>query len=144
MSQSQSDIYDTDVGYVEDEPQIYKGPAIPVYIDPSFKSVEEVAPDYGSTMTYAIPQFGVGTPLQVLTRRLRRHKAYVEVNFNVAGSVIFNSKIDQLSAQSGYTVAVPVAGLYRLPDWEAQQPLYCIATVAGLTISVIDMSYAER
>jgi hypothetical protein len=131
-------------GLIEDAPQTYDGPAIPVYMDPSYTATEEIAPDYGSTMTYAIPQFGVGTPLQVLTRRLRRHKAYVEVNFTLAGSVIFNSKIDQLSSQSGYTVAVPVAGLYRLPDWESQQPLYVIATVAGLSVSVIDFSYSER
>ena len=131
-------------GYIEDTPQIYEGEGwagapVPVTFD-----TEETAPEYSSNMTYIIPQFGVNPCIQILTRRIRRTKAYVEVNFTVAGSVIFNSKIDSLSVPQGYTVAVPVAGLYRLPDWESQQPLYVIATVAGLTCSVIDQSYADR
>jgi hypothetical protein len=95
-------------------------------------------------MTYPIPQFGVGQPIQILTRRVRRFKAFIEINFTVAGTVTFNAKLDPLSVPQGYTVAVPVAGLYRAPEWENQQPLYIIASVGGLTVSVIDQSYADR
>jgi hypothetical protein len=134
-----STTYDEEYGGQAQETAPWEGQPIPVV-----SATVETAPEYGSTMTYAIPQFGVGLPIQVLTRRIRRHKAYVEVNFVIAGSVIFNSKLDSLSIPAGYTVNVPVAGLYRLPDWETQQPLYCVATVAGLSVSVIDMSYGER
>jgi hypothetical protein len=143
--------YGTDVGteytYQEEVPpdirefQENPWPSQPL---PVISATQEEAPEYGSTMTYSIPQFGVGTPLQILTRRIRRHKAYVEVTFTVPGSVTFNSRQDPLSSNNGYIVSVPVAGLYRFPDWESQQPLFCIASVSGLVVAVIDMSYAER
>jgi hypothetical protein len=129
---------------VREEIEVHESSPWPSQPLPVISATQEEAPQYGSTMTYTIPQSGVGTPLQILTRRLRRSKAYVEVNFIVPGTVVFSSKIDALSGLNGYTVAVPIAGLYRLPDWETQQPLYCIATVANLTVSVIDMSFAER
>jgi len=132
-------------GYIEDAPQVYEGGAwpsdkpIPVTVE-----TENAAPEYGACMTWNIPQSGVGQPIQILTRRLRRSEAKIEVNFTVAGIVTFNSNLDHLSAGQGYVVNVPVPGLYRFPDWESQQPLYCIASVAGLTVSVIDESFAER
>ena len=132
-------------GYIEDAPQIYEGAAwpsdkpIPVTVE-----TENAAPEFGACMTWVIPQSGVGVPIQILTRRVRRQQAKVEVNFIVAGIVTFNSNLDHLSAGQGYVVNVPVAGLYRFPDWESQQPLYCIASVSGLSVAVIDESYAER
>ena len=100
------------------------------------------APEFGACLTFNIPQIG-SLPEQILQRRIRRKKAYVEVNFSVAGNVYFanNQQVLTNPTVGGYLVSVPVAGLYRLPDWESQQPLYVIASVAGLTASVIDQAY---
>ena len=131
--------YDTEYAGQAQTTESWAGQPIPIY-----NAVEETAPEYGSCMSYTLTQFGVGQPVQLLTRRIRREKAYVEVNFNIPGTVTFNNNLAPLSIPQGYVITVPVAGLYRLPDWETQQPLYCIASVAGLTASVIDMSYGER
>jgi hypothetical protein len=131
-------------GYVEDAPQAYDGAAYLEQPIPVVTEVDTRAPEYGACMTWSIPQSGVGLPIQILTRRLRRYIAKIEINFTVAGIVTFNSNLDHLSAGQGYIVNVPVAGLYRFPDWESQQPLYCVASVAGLTVAVLDESYAER
>lgn len=106
---------------------------------------ESESPEFGSCQTYTIPQTGTALPVQILQRRLRREKAYIEVNFSVSGSVWFASTSNPLTNPnpSGYLVNVPVAGLYRLGDWENQQPLYCIASVAGLSVSVIDQAFGS-
>jgi len=127
--------------YIEDEPQIYEGESIPMEPIPVISATENRAPEFASCMTYSIP---TTQPIQILTRRIRRNEAKIEINFTAAGTVTFNSNPDHLSTGQGYVVSVPVAGLYRFPDWESQQPLYCIASVAGFTALVIDESYAER
>lgn len=124
-----------------DEHEANPWPAQPL---PIVNATEETAPEFGSCMTWQIPLQGTQLSIPILQRRVRRHKAYVEVNFTVAGTVIFNSNQDHCNTGQGYNVTVPVTGLYRLPDWESQQPLYVIATVAGLTASVIDQSYGSR
>lgn len=68
-----------DSEYIEDEPQTYSGPAIPVYIDPKFNDVEKISPDYGSTGTFVLQLAGQAQPVQVLQRRERRNKARVLV-----------------------------------------------------------------
>lgn len=131
----------SDTDYIEDTPQLYDGNAIPVHIESYGAPAQRVsAPEYGSTMTYSIP---TNQPLQILTRRYRREQAKIEVNFTAAGTVTFNNNPDHLTTGQGYVVTVPVAGLYRFPDWESQQPLYCVASVAGFTVMVLDESYAE-
>lgn len=106
---------------------------------------ESEAPEFGTCLTYTIPQQGTALPIQILQRALRREKAYIEVNFSVAGSVWFANTPNPLTNPnpSGYLVNVPVTGLYRLGDWESQQPLYCIASVAGLSVSVIDQAFGS-
>lgn len=111
---------------------------------PVVNATEEAAPEFGSTMTWAIPVLGTNPCIPILQRRVRRHKAYVEVNFTAPGTVYFNSNQDHCNQGQGYAVTVPVTGLYRLGDWETQQPLYIIASVSGLVCSVIDMSYGSR
>ena len=111
---------------------------------PIVNATEEAAPEFGSCMSWQVPVQGTNLSIPILQRRVKRHKAYVEVNFTVPGTVIFNSNQDHCNQGQGYTVTVPVAGLYRLGDWESQQPLYIIGSIAGLTCSVIDMSYGSR
>jgi hypothetical protein len=132
--------YEVDPSDIE-ERQTNPWPAQPLAV---VNATQETAPEFGSCLTWAIPMFGVNQPIQVLPRRIRRHKSYVEVSFTVPGTVYFNSKLDPLSIPNGYAVTFAAAGLYRFPDWETQQPLYIIATVAGLSASVVDMSYGDR
>lgn len=125
MSQSQSDIYDTDVGYVEDEPQVYKGPAIPVYIDPKYNDVERTAPDFGSTGTFILQLPGQAQPVQVLQRRERRNKARIYVasfGGTSAGSAASISATGAPNTSPGAgsvlaTATVPIAGTYNA-NWQ--------------------------
>jgi hypothetical protein len=119
--------------------EAWAGPPIPVV-----NATERLAPEYGSTMTWTIPVQGTGLPVQLLTRRIRRHKAKIGINFTVAGTVILNSNLDHLSTGQGYVIVVPSAGWFQFSDWESQQPLYAIATVAGITASVVDETHSSR
>lgn len=109
-----------------------------------FNSEERLAPEYGSCMTWQLPVQGTNGAIPVLNRRLRRHKAKWFINFPGAGTVILNSNIDHTNQGVGYTVTVAAAGIFVGPDWESQQPLYALATITGVTFSVIDESYSER
>jgi hypothetical protein len=139
-----ADQYYSGQGYVEDEPQIYEGNAYAAEPVRVTEVSERAAPEYGSCMTWPIPQTTTGTPVLILNRRLRRHKAKLNITaLGGATSVVFNSVIDRLQGATpqGYTISV--VGV--LPDWESQQPLYAIAVGGGpASISVIDESYAER
>lgn len=79
-----------DDGYVEDAPQVYDGPPIPVHITSgSIKGgefTERLAPDYGSTGTFQLQLAGMAQPVQILQRRYRRSKARVLVMSLGAGS----------------------------------------------------------
>jgi hypothetical protein len=131
-------------GYVEDAPQTYEGAAYLEQPIPVVSLTENYAPEFGGCMTWPLPVQGTNPPIQILSRRTRRHKGKIEINFTVPGTVILNSRLDALSNGQGYVVAVPVAGLYSFHDWESQQPLYAVASVAGITAMVLDESYAER
>lgn len=140
MSQSQSDIYDTHVGYVEDEPQVYKGPAIPVYIDPKYNDVERVAPDFGSTGTFILQLPGQAQPVQVLQRRERRNKARIYVA-SFGGTAVAN--FASITASGNATnpgagtnivqVTVPQAGFYSI-NW---------ATILAGTLGATDRSNVQ-
>jgi hypothetical protein len=126
--------------YVEDEPQAYDENA---YVGQPVTTIDissRLRPDFGSCMSYTVPQFGVGLPVQLLTRRIRRFKGKLLVTaLTGATSVIFNSNQDHLSIPQGYTL---IAASF-MPDWESQQPLYAIAIGGTANISVWDFSYAE-
>lgn len=136
--------YYSSTGYVEDEPQVYEGNAYVAEPIPVKEMTESAAPEYGACMTWPIPQTTAGTPVQILTRRLRRHKAKLIVTaLGGATSVVFNSVIDRLQGATPQGFTVSVVGF--LPDWESQQPLYAIAIGGGpASISVLDETYAER
>jgi len=141
MSENQ---YYSGEGYIEDEPQVYEGAA---YAAEPIRVVEvsqRAAPEYGACMTWPIPQTTAGTPVQILTRRLRRHKAKLTITaLGGATSVVFNSVIDRLQGATPQGFTAIVVG--NLPDWESQQPLYAIAIGGGpASISVLDETYAER
>lgn len=136
--------YYTSSGYIEDSDQDYEGDewaSEPVQVK---EISERAAPEYCGCMTWVIPQNTIGQPVQILQRRLRRHKGKLMLTaLGGATSVVFNSKLDPLQGLSPQGAAVLVIG--PLPDWESQQPLYAIAVGGGpATVAVWDEAYAER
>jgi hypothetical protein len=130
--------------YLAEEGEGYPDPntGFPVRIvtDESGK-VAQIAPEFGSCMTWPVPQIGAPA-VQVLTRRLRRYKAKLFiVSVTGATTLIMSSKLDALTSNSQGATYPAVAGF--LPDWESQQPLYMLAAGGTLVVSVIDESYGE-
>jgi hypothetical protein len=122
--------------YIEDAPQTYNGPAIPVYMDPKFASVEKVAPDFGSTGTFQLQLAGAAQPVQILQRRERRNKARVLV-MSLGGTSPANSA--SISANGApvtspgigavlATAVAPLAGTYNA-NWQV---------ILGGTLGAVD------
>lgn len=102
------------------------------------------SPQYGSCMTWNIPQSGTGQPVQILQRRRVRTTGAVSiVALTGATAVIFNSKLDPLQGLSPSGATFTAVGT-RVLEWENQQPLYAIAIGGTATVTVIDEAYAER
>lgn len=110
-----------------------------------FTENEQLAPSYCSCMTWPVGQVNVSIPTQILPRKEKRYKAKFIVNFPGAGNVILNTKLDPLTLPSpqGFTFTVTAAGNFALPEYDAMQPMYIIASIAGVTISVWDESYGN-
>jgi hypothetical protein len=136
--------YYTGEQYTEEGPQEYPGAAFEVQPVPVYSLTEESAPEFGSCMTWSIPQNTAGLPVQMLNRRTRRAQAKLFITaMGGATSVVLNSKLDPLQGANPQGAIFLAVG--RLPDWETQQPLYAIAIGGGpVTIAVFDDSYAER
>lgn len=219
-------------GFTEDEYQDVDNPedihgqlaghtVVPVHVvhDESVR----VAPEFCASVTWTVPLIGSAVPVQLLTRRYKRYKAKLFVNFPGSGGTLYvSAKQDTLMGTnpqgfimsvaappvpsqpavpastvvqqninpypvnvtlSGFTLTavtvngvqvgttngtyiVPAGGtiavtytvagtwtwvnantlvpsIVPLPEYEAMQPLYAVATVAGITISVWDESYGE-
>lgn len=116
-------------------------PVVPVKV--IFDENQRLSPTFCSCMTWPIAVVGVNTPLLILPRKETRFKAKFIVNFPAAGTLYVNTKSDPLSNPSpqGFTLTVTAAGNSLLPDYDAMQPMYAIASIAGVTISVWDESY---
>jgi hypothetical protein len=130
-------------GFIEDEPQDYTGELHTWPAEAPSSGQHRAPPEFGSCMTWVIPQVGQGQPVQILQRQPQRFKA----KWIVAGpagnvGVVLNSKLDPLQGASPQGITITVQG--SQPDWESQQPLYAIATTAGVTISIWDETYALR
>lgn len=102
------------------------------------------APDFGTCMTWTVPQFGVNAPIQILQRRIYRYKAkMIMVSVTAATSLVISNRVDTLSIPQGVTYPVPAAFPLLLKDWESQQPAYAIAVGGTLILSVLDESFGE-
>jgi hypothetical protein len=66
--------------YIEDESQEYLGNTWEGQPIPVTEISERAAPEYGSCMTWPVGQAGLTPPTQILTRRIRRHKAKLFVS----------------------------------------------------------------
>jgi hypothetical protein len=127
--------------YIEDSQQEYDSEVWPAEQPPAYKTTVRRPPEFGSCMTWAVPQVGIGTPVQILQRQAGRFKAKLIVT-NAGTSIVFNSKLDPLQGANPQGFTVTAIG--ALPDWESQQPLYAIATGAGGSVSVWDETYSLR
>lgn len=132
------------------EPEYY--PATPVHIMSMDKNVElthAVAPEYGATMTWTIPQFGAASalPVQILNRRPRRSAASIIVPVFAGGitALIICSKVNDVNniALSGSLAGsglILVTGNIVIP-WTSAQPAYAIGIGGGINLPVLDQSF---
>ena len=135
--------------YVEDEPQVYEGAATPLEPIPVIDQSERHTPELASCMTWSIPATGgTNQPVQILQRTQHRFKAKITIaNLNGASSVLFSQT---LAALQGTIASIPAGvatyqAIGSIPEWESQQPLYCIAIGgAGAIVSVIDERYLSE
>jgi hypothetical protein len=89
MSLSNDLYYGESDEYIEDDEPSVKAEPFPVRIvSEDSANTTRVAPDYGACMTWPIPQAGIGLPVQVLTRRIRRSKARLIVPGNVVTATL--------------------------------------------------------
>jgi len=137
-----TDTYQQYVGGQEEvyeQGDVWQGEPIPVT-----NMSERRTPELASTMTWAIPQAGVGLPVQILQRTVHRFKAKLTINSLSGGGMVFSNVIDRLQGASvqGATYS-PTAFPFSLPDWESQQPLYAICTTGTGTVSVQDERFLQ-
>lgn len=106
---------------------------------------EKLTPEMVSCMTWLIPQSGIGVPVQILQRRIRRSKAKITVvQWGTATSIIFSPKLDTVQGANPQGCQYfPIAAASQfLPDWENQKPLYCICIGGtGALVAVQDEAY---
>jgi hypothetical protein len=135
--------YYTSEGYMQDEPQEYDGESYLGEPIPVVSLDEQAAPEYSGCMTWTVPQAGIGTPVQILQRRIRRYEAkLILTTLTGATGVVLNSKLDPLQGASPQGATLVATG--NLPGWESQQPLYAIAIGGTAVIACWDEAYAER
>jgi hypothetical protein len=88
---------------------------------PVVSATQEEAPQYGSCMTWNVPQIGVGQPIQILQRRLRRNEA----------RLYLNSVATSLTAITSPVVPASGTPLYN------SNPFPVVINVTGGTVTVI-------
>lgn len=119
----------------------YHGEIVPVKI--VFDENERVSPQFCSHMTWPVPH---AAPAQMVVPRNKfRYKAKLTAIFPGAGSIYTNHYPDPLSNVNpqGATFTVLAAGSIELPDYDAEQPLYVIASIAGVALTVWDETYGQ-
>ena len=104
-----------------------------------------IPPEFASCMTWAVPQVGVGQPAQILQRRYHRYKAKFLCIFPGAGTLYLNTKFEPVSNPSpqGFAVTATAAGIVPIPEYEAMQGMWVIASIPGIALSVLDESYGQ-
>jgi len=116
-----------------------------------FDESKRLPPSFATMMTYTLQTSGLTGlgPIQILQRRITRFKAKFLINFPGAGSVYLNTKQEPLmaapnSTPQGFTVTVvAAANNVAIPDYDGQPPLFAVASIAGVTISVMDESFGQ-
>jgi hypothetical protein len=129
----------------QDQTAEYGSKMSPVPVRIMFDENQQVSPQFCSWMTFPIGQTGVSPATQICTHRYHRYKAKFIVNFPGAGTLYIARVPDYLNTGAtgnafALTVAAAITG-NLLPDYDGEQPVYAIASIAGVSISVMDESY---
>lgn len=142
-----SNEYIEDQDYPDDDESARLAEGFPVRIvSDASKTVKEAAPEFGACMTWTIPQLGINSPIQILPRRIYRHKAQMlMVSNSGATSLVISNRIDNLTTGTpqGITYPMPAAFPFSLMEWESQQPAYAIAVGGTVVLSVQDESFGD-
>lgn len=137
----ETDEYDFDV---EGEAQAERNfPTVPVKV--VFDENEQLTPTFCSCMTWPVPAVNTTGALLVLPRQEKRFKSQLVALFPGAGTLYFNTKVDPLNnpTPQGFAITVAAAGLQLLPPYECMQPMYAIASIPGVTLSIWDEVYGK-
>jgi hypothetical protein len=129
----------------QDQTAEYASEMEPIPVRVKFDENQKVSPQFTSWMTYPIAQSGVNQATQICTHRYHRYKAKFIVNFPGAGTLYIARIPDYLNTGAiGNAFAITVAAATTgnlLPDYDGEQAVYAIASIAGVSISVMDESY---
>lgn len=128
-----------------DEQEGYYQPH-PVRVE--MEATQRVAPESTSWLSYVVPLFGqTPRPLQLLPHKYHRYKAKFLWTATAASVVFISRTEDALMGNALGNIfqmtigAATVNSIPILPDYDGQQPLYCVCTVGGVIVSVMDESY---
>ena len=104
---------------------------------------KRIPPEFAGMITWAVPQ--APNYVAVIQRSYDRFKAKFLVSFPGAGTLNLNTKVDPLTnpTPQGFSITVAAAGIVSLPDYDAQQPLYANASIAGVSIAVMDERFGR-
>lgn len=116
---------------------------VPVPVRIVFDENMRLAPTFCSHMTWPIPVVGSDIPVRVLPSRETRYKAKFIVNFTAAATLYMHNQQGPLGnpTPTGSQFIATAAGTFDLPDYDAMQPMYMIASASGVTVSIWDESF---
>jgi hypothetical protein len=114
-------------------------PVLDVRIVTDMTAFESYTAEFGAYSTETVPQSGIGTnqPIQILQRRIKRHRAIITTGTLSGGvTIICNSSQAPLTGANpqGYTLTVSQQTL----EVKNQEPLYAIAVGGAGIVSVLD------
>jgi FtsH-binding integral membrane protein len=123
-------------------------PEHPIHVKVVDTQSENVAAEFAALTTYQIVQAGTGLPTQIFPHRYHRYKGYIVITAVAANGVLYlANKPDTISGPTPpptvfqIPVTTTMALPFVLPVYEAQQPIYAAASVAGVAVGIIDETY---
>jgi hypothetical protein len=99
-------------------------------------ALETYTAEFGAYQTVTVPVTGTNMPVQILQRRMKRHRAIIIVQTLAANYVVLNSSQAALSSLTpqGYQLVVS----QQLLEVKNQEALYAIAVGTSAIISILD------
>lgn len=129
-------------------PMLGEMPNHPLHVKVVATENEQIAAEFAGLESAPIPVIGAAAPVQILQRRYHRLKAYLIVVAVSANSVLYlATKQDSVSSPNppptvfNIPLTTTMSLPYTLPVYEAQQPVYAAASVAGIVMSWMDETY---
>lgn len=113
----------------------------PVPVRVMFDENERIPPEFAAWLT--VPIGTVGNPTRVVGRINTRYKCKMSVLIPTGGATLYianNFAPLSLPNPIGYSLTY-AAGQFNLPEYDGMQPVYMVASAAGVVVSVLDESY---